>query len=174
MITCPLCGYDRVIEGAEDCDKCGAPLFHLSKPRPASPVARSIHKDRIESLAPRRPVTVAADATVSTVLRLLVEKSVGCAVVVDDDGKPLGIFSERDALMRLNAAAAALGDKPISEFMTPNPETLAMDDKIAFAIHKMDLGGFRHIPITRDGAVVGVISVRDILRYITDDLLTAV
>ena len=55
--------------------------------------------------------------------------------------------------------------------MTAGPETLDLDDKIAFAIHKMDLGGFRHVPIMRDGDVIGVISARDILRYLTDSVL---
>jgi CBS domain-containing protein len=173
MITCPSCGYAKVIEGADTCPKCGAPLVHLSKPRATSPMARSIHKESIATLAPRRPVTVSPDMKTGDVLRLLVDKMVGCAVVVDDQQKPVGIFSERDALLRLNTAAAALGDRPISEFMTPGPETLELDDKIAYAIHKMDLGGFRHVPITRDGMVEGVISVRDILRYITNDLLAA-
>jgi CBS domain-containing protein len=42
-----------------------------------------------------------------------------------------------------------------------------MEDKIAFAIHRMNVGGYRHIPILEDGRPVGVISIRDILAYLT-------
>ena len=54
--------------------------------------------------------------------------------------------------------------------MTHKPETLKATDKIAFALHKMDLGGYRHIPILSEGKVTGVISIRDILRYMTKNV----
>ena len=54
--------------------------------------------------------------------------------------------------------------------MTAAPETIAHDAPIAFALHKMDIGGYRHIPVLTDGKPTGVISVRDILRYIAEDL----
>ena len=77
------------------------------------------------------------------------------------------IFSERDALLKLGTDAASLGDHPVSEFMTANPKTLRADAKIAFAVRHMDQGGFRHLPIVNDAnEPVGVLSVRDILRYV--------
>ncbi len=51
--------------------------------------------------------------------------------------------------------------------MTPNPETLDVNDKIAFALHKMDSGGYPHLPVVLDNKPAGVISVRDMLRHIT-------
>ena len=57
--------------------------------------------------------------------------------------------------------------------MTESPETLEADDKIAFALHKMDVGGYRHIPILSDGEISGIISVRDILGHLTRELLTS-
>jgi CBS domain-containing protein len=99
-----------------------------------------------------------------------VKHSVGVALVMKDD-ELVGIFSERDALFRLNIETEELGGQPISKFMTLSPQTLDINDKIAFALHKMDVGGYRHIPVVTDGRVTGVISVRDILRYISDRLL---
>jgi CBS domain-containing protein len=52
--------------------------------------------------------------------------------------------------------------------MTANPVTLEANDKIAFALQKMDVGGYRHIPILFNGKLAGVISIRDILRYLTE------
>jgi CBS domain-containing protein len=62
---------------------------------------------------------------------------------------------------------------PISEFMTTNVETLEYDDSIVFALYKMDLGGFRHIPLYRDGQISGIVSVRDFLRYLAEELLAS-
>ena len=52
-------------------------------------------------------------------------------------------------------------------FMTANPETVSTSDSLAFALHKMDVGGYRHLPVIHHGAPVGVVSVRDMLRHIT-------
>jgi CBS domain-containing protein len=51
--------------------------------------------------------------------------------------------------------------------MTPKPETLTANKSLAFALHKMDVGGYRHMPLVQDGRPVGMISVRDIMRHIT-------
>lgn len=166
MIVCPDCGHEN-ISGTDECQQCHQSLTSLSRPRPASGIERSLSKDPIALLSPKSPLTVGPNEPVGRVLRTLVEKSIGCVIVVED-GNVTGIFSERDALMRLNVNAAQLANSPISEFMTPSPETLQMDDKIAFALHKMDLGGYRHIPILTDGKIAGVISIRDILAYMTD------
>ncbi|HKD36556.1 MAG TPA: CBS domain-containing protein, partial [Pirellulales bacterium] len=124
--------------------------------------------DRVETLSPRKPIAVAAATPVGDVLRLMVERKVGC-VLVAEGAKPLGIFSERDALRKIGDQAVQFATRPVSEFMTPKPETLMADAKIAFAVQRMDLGGFRHLPIVdRDGQLIGVISARDILRYLTD------
>ncbi len=172
MTLCPFCGHQN-LPGADECDECRHSLTHLSRPRPRSEAEKRIVTDRIRALQPRPPLVVNPSTQVSDVLDLLVRERIGC-VVVADQGRPLGIFSERDALMRLGTRYEGLLDRPISEFMTPSPETLSPDDKIAYALHRMDLGGFRHIPLVLDGQVMGVISVRDILRYVTQQVLDAV
>ena len=74
-----------------------------------------------------------------------------------------------DALRKINTQARDLAARPVREFMTPNPQTLVADAKIAFAVQRMDLGGFRHLPIVdQRGDLIGVISARDILRYLTE------
>lgn len=171
MPTCPFCGSEE-IDGADYCEECRQPLDHLTNPRRGTATERSLHKHQVYLLAPRKPEVVAPTATVSEVLNLLLDRGIGCVVVVDDE-EIVGIFSERDALMRLGTRALELGDRPISEFMTASPETVEADAKIAFALHKMDIGGYRHLPVVSDGRIRGVISIRDILRYITDGLVPA-
>lgn len=169
MLTCPLCGYEN-IDGVDTCEKCESSLYEMSKPEPHSAEERHILKDRLYVLAPRRAITVSADTPTGEVLQTLVKHTVGCVVVMRDD-ELVGIFTERDALMRLNADAEALAERPIADFMTPNPQTLEITDRIAFALHKMDVGGYRHIPVLTDGRLTGVISLRDVLRYVSDNLL---
>ena len=170
MATCPFCGT-RNIDGADTCDSCQEPLEFLNKPRADSDLERSVLSARVYMLAPRRPIIVHPETTVDEVLDLLISHSIGCVVVVDHDEKIVGIFSERDALCELNVDVSQLGDHPISEFMTASPETIDRDAKIAFALQKMDVGGYRHLPVTTDGRITGVVSIRDVLDYITANLL---
>jgi CBS domain-containing protein len=170
VITCPLCGEEN-IEGEDCCSACLQPLNDLSLPRPATPTEHRILKGRVSRLKPKSPLMVAPDTPVRDVLTLLVDRGVGCVVVVHDHGEVVGIFSERDALLKLNVDAAELGRRPVSEFMTRHPETVDADAHIAFAVHKMDIGGYRHLPVVDDNdRVCGVISIRDILRYVTESL----
>ena len=132
-------------------------------------IDKSLEQDLVSVLSQRKHVIVQPDAKVGDVLGQLVGQGVGCAIVVDDEEKVVGIFSERDALLKLNTEYAQLKDHPISEFMTKDPETLQASAKIAFAVQRMDLGGYRHVPIVdADKRLQAVISVRDILSYLTD------
>ena len=148
------------------------PLTDLSRRIPASssrgrPAPRP-HRAALAEVA----LHVAPDTPVGDVLKKMVDETIGCVMVVDN-GKLVGIFSERDALMKLNIDAAKFLNRPISQFMTADPVTLETDDKIAFALHKMNVGGYRHVPILFDGKLVGVISIRDILRYLTERIAAA-
>ena len=168
MTICPDCGFDN-IPGEEVCEQCQQPLGTIDAQAPMSPLARRLLKDRIRDLGQKTAITVAPTAAVGEVLRMMVSEKNGCVVVVEDD-KVVGIFSDRDALMRLNCQAEQMAHVPISELMTPSPETLEGRDKIAFALHKMDLGGYRHIPILTKGKVTSVVSIRDILRYMAQHI----
>ena len=166
MIVCPDCGFEN-IEGADVCEQCGQSLSDLSAPRPKSPLEKGLLTDRIDSLQPKRPLSVAPRTPVGDVLAKMANESIGCVMVVDDEGLQ-GIFSERDALLKLGTDAGRLADTPIELMMTPGPEVLDAKDKIAFALQKMNVGGYRHLPILTSGELTGVISIRDILRYLTD------
>lgn len=165
-IICPYCEAE-IIEGTDECDACGESLQHLSRRIPASSVEADLLRDRIEQLWPKSPSTVAPDALVGDVLKKMVDERIGCVMIVDK-GKLVGIFSERDALMKINTDAPRLLKRPISQFMTADPVTLETNDRIAFALHKMNVGGYRHMPILFHGKLAGVISIRDILRYLTE------
>jgi len=172
MIDCPFCSAEN-IEGADVCDECGEPLGETYLSPPDSDVERSLLRDRVDVLEPRRPVTVSPRTPVGEVLRMMVERRIGC-VVVAENWQPVGIFSERDALRQLNTNAPALAHHPVSEFMTPKPQTLVADAKVAYAVQRMDMGSYRHLPIVdEDNELVGIISARDILGYLTRNMRRA-
>ncbi len=172
MITCPLCGFDN-IEGVDGCEQCGQPLAdtHLRKPR--TPVEQGLLTDRVDALKPKTPITVSPEMTVGEVLKLMVDRGIG-SVFIAKDQRIKGVFTERDALLRLGADYEKCLERPIAEFMTRNPQSLKANAKVAFAVHQMDVGEYRHLPIVEeDGTAKGVISVRDILRYLKEKLAAA-
>ena len=169
MILCPDCGFEN-IEGSDECQQCGQSLTTLHLAEPATDVERSLLDDRVGVLNPKLPVAVTPETPVGEVLQQLVAQSIGCVIVVENE-ELVGIFSERDALQKLNVDFAALREHPVSEYMTSDPQTLAADSKVAFAVQRMDLGSYRHVPIVdNQGRPVGIVSVRDILRYLADKM----
>jgi CBS domain-containing protein len=172
LLPCPYCDHE-VIEGADSCDACGQPLTESHLPVPATAVERALLTDRVRLFQGRQPMEVAPTTPVRDVLKLLVDHKVGC-VLVTDHGKMVGIFTERDALLKLGERAAELGSLPVSEFMTSKVESLPPSAKIAFAVQRMDQGGYRHVPVVdEEGKAVGIFSVRDILSYLTRKLAGA-
>ena len=171
-LPCPYCDAD-VIEGADECEACGQPLTEFHLPKPATPVERALLTDRVHMLQGRQPLMVSPTMPVREVLRLLVDNKVGSVTVVEK-GKLVGIFTERDALLKLGDKAQELAERPVSEFMTSQVQSLPPTAKIAFAVHRMDLGGYRHIPVVNDaGEPLGIFSVRDILTYLTRRMAAA-
>jgi CBS domain-containing protein len=87
-------------------------------------------------------------------------------VLVVEDCRAVGIFTERDVLRRVVSEDLDQG-RPVREIMTPSPETLGLDDGIAFALNRMIIGGFRHIPILDEqGAPRAVLSQREVVAFI--------
>jgi CBS domain-containing protein len=90
---------------------------------------------------------------------------IGC-VMVQDAGKFVGIFTERDLLNKLLPDLSRL-DRPVREFMTAEPETVTRTDSIGYCVQAMALGGYRHLPVVEpSGEPCGILSVRDLLRFL--------
>ena len=111
-------------------------------------------------------LTVAPDEAVAEVAKRMVAKDVGAVLVYEDD-RLSGILTERDVL---RAVADGLDDTTlVRDRMTANPETLDADDTTEHAAVLMIHGGFRHLPVVEQGAVVGVLSIRDLMRVVLED-----
>jgi citrate synthase len=105
-----------------------------------------------------------SDTLADTCGRMLerVAGKVGSAVVVDGE-RPIGIFTERD-LVRAAAAGVDLAAAKVSEWMTPDPDTVPPTMDLNAAYISLAEHGYRHFPVTEDGKLVGIISMRDMLR----------
>jgi len=173
MIICPYCDAEN-ISGVDTCDHCGQPLSDLHLPTPASHVEQCLLRDRLRTLPPNRTVTsVTPDTPVGDAVKLLALQSIGCVVVTENE-RLVGIFSERDVLMKLNARLSELAHHPVSEFMTANPQSLDREAKVAFALHSMAVGHYRHVPIVDEQSrPTFIISVRDVLQYLTEKMSEA-
>ncbi len=163
---CPACGHDKNPPGTDQCANCGLALTHLDAPVANGPVEASLTSDPVSILDPRPPITVALDATLGDAMWQMTAGRTGAVLVTGPAGALVGILTERDFLTKI-AGEPGFAALPVSRFMTSNPETVAPTDVLAFALGKMDAGGYRHLPVVESGQPVGVISVRDILRHIT-------
>ncbi len=164
-MTCPDCGHDN-IAGMDACDHCGQDLRSIDvMPRPGTHLQRRILETPLRDLDPARALTVAPEDPVSTVIARMQKERLGSALVMEQD-RLVGIFSERDVLNRVAGRRLDLDKTPVSRFMTRDPVALRDDDTLAFAMHRMAVGNYRHIPILCAGKPPAFVSVRGVLRYL--------
>jgi citrate synthase len=107
-------------------------------------------------------VTAIPDETLAGAAGRMREKRVGSVVVVQDD-KPVGILTERD-MIRIAAAGADTSAVRVSEWMTPNPDSVGPDVPVADAFASLAEHGYRHIPVVDGTQLVGLVSMRDLMR----------
>jgi CBS domain-containing protein len=157
-----VCGYEN-LTGAEVCDNCGADLAGHDLPQQAGSFRGALMGARLDGLGIPDPILVGRDATVADVIERMHAAEADAVLVIDGD-QLVGIFTDRDAVVKL--AGKHLADRPVHEFMTTDPVVLRNDDPLAVAIHKMAVGGFRHIPIIDGGRAVGVVTARDVFRHL--------
>ena len=107
-------------------------------------------------------LTAPADLSVREAARRMAAAKVG-AIMITDDGKLAGIFTERDCLVRILASGLDPEKTSLSQVMTAKVITATPDIPLGHALHIMYEGGFRHVPIVEDGRPVGMVSARDAL-----------
>ncbi len=113
-------------------------------------------------IAKRDIVTAPASTTVREAARQMKQQRVGALIIVEN-GKLVGIFTERDALFRVLADGRDPKAVKLSEVMTAHPQTVDAAKPVGYALLMMYEGGFRHVPVVKDGRPIGMISARDAL-----------
>jgi CBS domain-containing protein len=111
-------------------------------------------------------LTVAPEERLGEVAQRMVDRDVGAALVTEGP-RLLGILTERDVLRAV--AKGIRDDSTVSEWMTRDPETMEPDEPTLHAAVLMIHGGFRHLPLVDGDEVVGMLSIRDLMRIVLDD-----
>lgn len=109
--------------------------------------------------------TITASMTLAAAVAELSARKIGNMPVIDQRGGLVGVLSERDVI----AATAELGDMvladPVSAHMTTNPQTCSSEDRVLEVMDRMTKGRFRHMPVVDGDALVGMISIRDMVIH---------
>jgi CBS domain-containing protein len=114
----------------------------------------------VRNVMQRQKVVKAGPGTVvSQAAKLMANKNVGAVMVVDND-RLVGIFTERDLAYRVVARGLDAQTTPLADVMTPAPDTVDPGKPFGYAMLRMHERGFRHLPVVQDGKVVGIVSSR--------------
>lgn len=123
-------------------------------------------------LPSRPPLTMGQDATVKDAMQAMRRRHRGCVMITQDGSirSPLiGIFTERDVLLKVIDCGRNPATIALREVMTQDPESLPVDAKLAWALNMMSIGGFRHLPVTDErGWPAFIVSVGDIVQFLVE------
>ena len=160
-MLCPYCNHEN-LEGADQCESCQMDLQPLTLPEAQTRLEDRLMNQHVARLEAKSAIMVSPKATIREAIETMVENEIGCVLVHDGNGV-VGILSERDLLLRVGLGVGASENQPVSSVMTRDPLTLDGEAPLAFALNYMTLHDFRHLPLTRDGELAGIISLRDFL-----------
>jgi CBS domain-containing protein len=166
-MRCPVC-HAQNFEGDDFCANCGADLTGNDVPEQATAFRSGLLGAHLDELGAPEPETIGPESTVADAIARMRSGAVDCLLVTEKD-RLIGIFTDRDALLKV--AGRGGRDRRIRDVMTPDPVVLRHDDPIAVAIHKMAVGGFRHVPIVDHGRPIAVVSAKDVFRHIATRLV---
>ena len=113
----------------------------------------------------RTVVTTRPDASLEEIARKLAEKKIGAIVVMGDDGVLAGIVSERDIIRSISDRGPVCLQEPVSRSMTRAVQTCDVADTLDELMSKMTAGRVRHLPVVDDGALVGIVSIGDVVKH---------
>jgi CBS domain-containing protein len=121
---------------------------------------------RVADHMTRTVLTISPDSSLGDAAAKMVERGVGAVVVLENDAVA-AILTERDVMKAVGAGND--GSASVSDWMTRHPDTIEPTDTTDHAASLMIHGGFRHLPVFDEGRVVGIVSIRDLMRVALDD-----
>lgn len=127
--------------------------------------------DSVGTMGLPEPLVVHEGATIRDCVSLFRTSSVGGVCIVDQAGQLIGIFTERDCVLRVTDVGVSM-DTPVTSVMTKDPQREEPHATIAFALTLMSHGGFRHLPIVHDGAPIGMLSVKNVVDYLVEKIMS--
>jgi CBS domain-containing protein len=143
---------------------------YFERPRKRRGFDTDLVRVPLSELPVREALVLPAHATVTEAMRAMQREHRGCVLVTDDgtrQSKLVGIFTERDVLLRIVDRGKNPATLPLSAVMTPDPEVLSVKATVAYALNKMSVGGFRHVPVVdEEHRPAFVVAVRDIVEFL--------
>jgi CBS domain-containing protein len=109
-------------------------------------------------------VTVAPHHTVASVVKVLTENRIGAAPVIDERGQLVGIISERDIIRAMAQHEEAVLKLGVDQLMTRDVKTCSAEDQLVELMQVMTQQRIRHLPVLRDGALDGIVSIGDVVK----------
>jgi CBS domain-containing protein len=113
----------------------------------------------------RAVATARPDATLLEIVAKLAQKKIGAIVIVGDKGEVAGIISERDVIRRMGERGEQALNEPVSQSMTASVVSCQESSTLDELMELMTQGRFRHVPVIEDGALVGIVSIGDIVKH---------
>ena len=113
----------------------------------------------------RAVTTARPDSTLYEAAQKLAAKRIGAVVVVGDQGTVAGIISERDVIRAIGDRGPEVLQSPVAEFMTRDVVACGETSLVDELMQMMTRGRFRHLPVLEDGALVGIISIGDVVKH---------
>jgi len=110
-------------------------------------------------------VSISSTADLAAASKLLKKRQIGVLIVFGEDGRLVGILSERDIVHAMAEDGDAVRQLPVSQVMTPKVLTCDVNDSISSVMERMTQGKFRHMPILDKGRLAGIVSNRDLLKW---------
>ncbi len=145
---------------------------YFDRPQERRRFDRDLIQAPLSELPVHEAVVLSAQDTVTEAMRAMQREHRGCVLVTDDgtsNSKLLGIFTERDVLFRVVDRGRNPATLPLAEVMTPDPEALSVRSTVAYALNKMCVGGFRHVPVVdEEHRPAFVVSVRDVVEFLVE------
>jgi CBS domain-containing protein len=114
-------------------------------------------------------VTIGPQSTTAEAARLLTQNRIGAVVVLAESGEVAGILSERDIVRGFAAHGSSVADLPVSELMSRDVLTCHPSDTIDELMAVMTRRRVRHLPVVEDGALLGIISIGDVVKHRLDE-----
>jgi CBS domain-containing protein len=121
-----------------------------------------------------RVITVTPQQTIRSVVEVLNTNRIGAAPVVSDDGRLVGMVSERDVIRGLGQHAGELLTFPVDRLMTREVKTCSADDRLVDIMEVMTVQRIRHLPVTKGGALQGIISIGDVVKQRLEEVQSEV
>jgi CBS domain-containing protein len=110
-------------------------------------------------------VCIEPTADLAAAAKLLSTHRIGALVVLDGDGRLVGILSERDIVRTMADVGSTVLQLPVSQVMTRNVSTCDVDDSITSVMDRMTKGKFRHMPVLDKDRLTGMVSISDVLKW---------